>query len=99
MRKFLLAVIMLCIIFANAQDSTGHKIATTYNNRLYNLYNYTSSTLNYVFDENMQPGALNRITAYGDFSANGRAVPAAFSYDLLFGYDVPDALKDRVDNR
>lgn len=90
---------MLYSTVIHAQDSTVRQPAVTYNNRLYNLYNYTCPTLNYVFNENMQPGELNRITVYGDYSANSKAVPAAFGYDLLFGYNVPEALIDRVDER
>src|SRR5258708_2059444 len=99
MKKFLFAMILLYSTHIHAQDSTGVNKADTVGEIDYRLYNYTSSTINNIFDENMRPGALNRIIVSGDYASNSNSVPASFGLNLIFKYDISDALKNRVDNR
>lgn len=73
-------------------DTTEEKV-----NRL--LYNYTSETINNVFNEDLRKGATNRLTVNFDYAANSNSVSASFLYGLLFNNGISDKTKDRVDKR
>jgi len=106
MRKLLLALsIVLNIAALQAQDS----LSTTTNNNatdsvdaqkhFYNLYNYTQSSLNNVFNEDWRHGAKNRVDIDFDYFANSNAAPASIAYKLIFKGFISDKLKDRADKK
>lgn len=102
MRNIFWAVICMAgVIRLNAQDSTTTVFKVDTNAEAHNplLYNYTSSTINNVFSEELRSGALYRAAVGFDYSANSREVPAGFVFKLLFKQPISSALIARADNR
>jgi hypothetical protein len=103
-RIFLSIAIVTVFLAVKAQDSTLNTkhirhSADTSGVPEFMLYNYTSETLNNLFNEQARPDAHNRLTVNFDYSGNSNTVPAAFMYNILFNNDINDKLKDRVDKR
>lgn len=100
MRKNLLAIAVLFSVVLSAQDTTEFSAGAPMRHQLDTdmVYNYTSQTINSLFNENLRQGASNRITVDFDFAANSNAATSGFVYALLFRGNITSAMKDRVDN-
>ncbi len=101
MRKTLLAIAVLISGVLSAQDSNDTLSLENAPARKHQLdtnmvYNYTSSTINSLFTENIRQGAGNRITVDFDYAANSNAATSGFVYALLFRGNITTAMKDRV---
>ncbi|MES2622063.1 MAG: DUF5723 family protein [Bacteroidota bacterium] len=63
------------------------------------LYNYTSSSITNVFNEDLREGANNRITIDFDYAANSNSVPVGIAYSMIFKGAVSKSVKDRGTKR
>jgi hypothetical protein len=103
MRKFFWALLISSwAVKLSAQDSTSTlpdpdgKTRSAFTPL---LYNYNSSSLNSVFNEEMRDGANFRLAVVGDYAFNSKAIAASLGYGLIFKNDIPRSLVDRIDNR
>lgn len=92
---------LFCLLsFFNTQAQTSATMDDSLVSRANTLlYNYTSNSLNNVFNEDLRPGALYRAAISFDYNANSRDVPAGFAFRMLFKKPIPKSLIDRVDKR
>jgi|ERR1043165_5497788 hypothetical protein len=104
MRKLLLAFAVINWFAVSAQtgdsvsatkvlpnDAGGEPVSNS-------TFNYTSTTINNLFNDNIRPGASNRIMVDFDYGANSSNAPMGFAYALLFRHEVTPAMKDRIDH-
>ncbi len=103
MRKIFLAIAVLSFAVSSAQDSINMKgvkmcLVEPYIADSNLVFNYTSSSINNLFNEQIRRGASNRITIDFDYAANSSNATMNFVYALLFRKEITKAMKDRVDN-
>jgi len=97
MRNFLCAVAVVSFALSSAQDSTQYRIEKK--EHVWPLvYNYSSSSINNLFNEDMRQGARTRVNIDFDYAANSSSAPMNFVYALLFRKPITTAMKDRMDN-
>lgn len=101
MRKNLLAIALLISTALWAQDSLTVNTPVrdlSWKNDTNLLYNYSSQTINNLFNENIRKGASTRITVDFDYAMNSNSATSGMVYALLFRKPITQAMKDRVDN-
>ncbi len=101
MRNIFLAIALISSIDLSAQDSTVTVKTEIIRKREVDsnlVFNYTSSSINSLFNESIRSGASNRITVDFDYAANSSNAPMGLVYALLFRKDITTAMKERVDN-
>ncbi len=102
MRKLLLAIAVLNCFVVLAQDSLHVAEPVTLDVKQYpvtspGVFNYTSASINSLFNDEIRPGASNRILVDFDYAANSSNAPMNFVYALLFRHEITRAMKDRID--
>ncbi len=99
MRKILVVITLLSNLVSPAQDSTNLSAVINKEPVKPLLYNYTSQSINNLFNEDIREGANNRVTADFDYAGNSNAAPAGILFAMIFKQPISNALKDRADNR
>lgn len=97
--KLAATVVVLWATFSvmYAQDSTQIAPLVTVSNPY--LFNFSSGSLNSVFNEQLTPGTNNRLNLDFDYAANSNAAPFQFVAGILFGAPIKQQIIDRTHNR
>lgn len=105
---FAAALIFCCTLFAVAQETAVNDTTKSDTAEIlllrtagyrHLLYNYTSVSLNNVFNEGFRPNAGNRVNIDFDYAANSNVAPMQMVYALVFKGPISNKLKDRADSR
>ncbi len=96
---FLVATIVVSALYTKAQDTLSTDSSAFHQQINPLLYNYTSNSINNLFNENFRSNGNNRINVDFDYSANSDAVPVLLAYKMIFKGTINKALKDRTDSR